>query len=921
MRIKIPALTLLVLVLAILLAWIVVKNNPGILRTTAAEPTAAKDNPAIIQTNAVEPGSASARLEPSREGILLPFDRMQAVIEVGEEGKTGDGGAYSMRLISKRPLLCEPGLEDVYDVQSDTVNLFGDNPEGEVNALLNAGAMYLCLGNYPEAAKRFQSANRVARNSGLAMGTASSLYNIGVVREYSNEFQAALQSFEETLDLWPNSAAGIMGRGMALGNIGLINANNGRYEEALQQYEEALAVWNSIDNHSGEANTLYQMGFLYALLGQDDSAQKYFQQSLDIETEVRDWTVFGNLGLLQQSLGQYDQAMENYETIYVLAESFSDTERESISLNNMGVALYQLGNLTDAQAKYNAALTLARQRNDRRGEATIRYNLGLIHLAQEQYPEAKEEFNAALAIASEIMEPSLRSRIEGILGFLSEQQGQSEEAVSFYRQAIDTLESVGNRLSVGQLRTTFAAKSAWIYEHLVSLLHDRGEDAEAFEYSERGRARAFLDSMENFLPELNQPEDSALAQQERDLSNDLARLENDLNHARSTPPGERSEEAILSLEDELTSKQQVYESLLARIQLASPELASLIAVPTTTVAETQSMLDGQTTLISYYLTEEDVLAFILTKSDFRVVELPSTPDQVTRAVEDFRNIGLANLANPHPRSLTTLYTDLVTPLLPRISTARVGIIPHQALHYIPFAALYDGERYFGEQVTLFTLPSASVLPFLQAKTGRTFIDPLVMGDPQTGNPALPRLAFAEQEAKDVAALLNTDPLLASEASEAALRAESGDAGVIHLAVHGSFNTTAPLFSRLWLAPGGGQDGSLNVFEVYDLDLDQTSLVVLSACQTQVGSINTGDDVVGLTRAFLYGAPTVVSSLWPVDDEATGALMTRFYAHLQDGLPKADALREAQQDIRADALHPKWAHPYYWAAFVLSGDGN
>ena len=171
----------------------------------------------------------------------------------------------------------------------------------------------------------------------------------------------------------------------------------------------------------------------------------------------------------------------------------------------------------------------------------------------------------------------------------------------------------------------------------------------------------------------------------------------------------------------------------------------------------------------------------------------------------------------------------------------------------------------------------------------------------------------------MAELFAAEPLVGAEASEGTVRARTGEAGIVHLAAHGSFNQAAPLFSRLWLAPGGEEDGRLNVHEVYGLDLDRADLVVLSACQTQVGELSAGDEVVGLTRAFLYGAPTVVSSLWSVDDEATGALMARFYEHLLTGKGKAGALQSAQAGVRTDPEHPEWAHPYYWAAFVLSGE--
>jgi CHAT domain-containing protein len=241
------------------------------------------------------------------------------------------------------------------------------------------------------------------------------------------------------------------------------------------------------------------------------------------------------------------------------------------------------------------------------------------------------------------------------------------------------------------------------------------------------------------------------------------------------------------------------------------------------------------------------------------------------------------------------------------------------LHYVPFAALSNEEQSFGERFALFYLPSAGTLPFIQAKAGREETAPLILGDPETGNPDLPRLEHAAREAALVAELFGSEPFLGAGAGEGVVRARVGGAGVVHLAAHGTFNPVAPLFSRLWLAPDGEEDGLLNVHEVYELDLDHADLVVLSACETQVGELSAGDEVVGLTRAFLYGAPTVLASLWSVDDEATGVLMARFYEHLLAGNGKAEALQAAQAEVRADPAHPEWAHPYYWAAFVLSGD--
>ena len=134
-------------------------------------------------------------------------------------------------------------------------------------------------------------------------------------------------------------------------------------------------------------------------------------------------------------------------------------------------------------------------------------------------------------------------------------------------------------------------------------------------------------------------------------------------------------------------------------------------------------------------------------------------------------------------------------------------------------------------------------------------------------------------------------------------------------MNGALNSANPLFSRIFLNPDATNDGSLTVQEVYGLDLSHANLVVLSACETDLGVASAGDDITGLTRAFLYaGTPSVIASLWSVNDKATNLLMTSFYRHLSDGLTKAEALQAAQADTRA-----QFPHPFYWAAFVLTGD--
>ena len=144
--------------------------------------------------------------------------------------------------------------------------------------------------------------------------------------------------------------------------------------------------------------------------------------------------------------------------------------------------------------------------------------------------------------------------------------------------------------------------------------------------------------------------------------------------------------------------------------------------------------------------------------------------------------------------------------------------------------------------------------------------------------------------------------------------------VIHLAAHGFLDSSSSARSGLVLGmdPEASEDGILQVREVYRLPL-RAHLVTLSACQSALGRLLTGEGMVGLSRAFFYaGAEAIVASLWNVNDEAAAEFMSRFYRRLKEGASKAEALRQAKLSMAAEG---RYRHPYYWASYVLIGDGS
>jgi CHAT domain-containing protein len=270
-----------------------------------------------------------------------------------------------------------------------------------------------------------------------------------------------------------------------------------------------------------------------------------------------------------------------------------------------------------------------------------------------------------------------------------------------------------------------------------------------------------------------------------------------------------------------------------------------------------------------------------------------------------------------------MYDLLVAPVEETLMLyRRLIVVPHGALHYLPFHALYDGTSYLLQRYEMSYLPGASFVRYcVEARSASPYPDAsniLVLGHSFAG-----RLPYAVKEARTVAARLGGRPLLEDDATLGRLKDAASDSRIVHLAAHGEFRADNPLFSGLAL-----EDGWLTTLDLFDMRV-RASLVVLSACQTGRTVIAGGDELLGLMRALLYaGAASLVLSLWTVEDRSTALLMETFYDKLSQGWTKRTALQHAQRQLfeTLDAAKPgiafgRYAHPYYWAPFCLVGDAG
>lgn len=480
-------------------------------------------------------------------------------------------------------------------------------------------------------------------------------------------------------------------------------------------------------------------------------------------------------------------------------------------------------------------------------------------------------------------------------GRIAETEKQFELATTYYRQAVDIVELQRSSISTESSKIGFVGDKQSLYAKLVGILVTQGKVAEAFDYVERAKSRALVDmlsSKKNFSIEGADPEKIHRLL----LKIDSVDLSAPVSEAAVDPNA-------IGMRNLVVARQELLST--------APEFSSLVTVSSVPLEEIKSLLGEDEQLLEYYYQDEELLAFVLGRNGLQVLKLDGAG--LAQDVGRLRDaIGQADTSIWQVPA-KVLYERLWKPVEGALTAKNVVVVGHGALHYLPFAALQDtGGNFLIDRYGLRYLPSAGVLKYLRRPWQGRAIQLLAFGNPDLGEPELD-LQFAQDEAKAIAGLFPDSRLLVrKDATESSFKKVGAAFSRLHFATHGKFQPEDPLSSGLYLTKDSDNDGILTAGELYSINLD-ADLVTLSACETGLGKIAKGDDVVGLTRGFLYaGSRSIIASLWSVDDKATAMLMQAFYGNLAS-MNKREALQQAQ--IRA---RTSFSHPFYWAAFQLTG---
>jgi CHAT domain-containing protein len=734
-------------------------------------------------------------------------------------------------------------------------------------------------------------------------------------------------------------------------NIADIYAAQGYYSKALLLYDQSRTHFQNHNMFTAAAEVALQMCMCLTRLNRTRDAYELAEEAV---------TFFRSMPGQGDSLAR---ALMHQATATTMERKFDEADellQEASDLLIAGgfvrlaaLARLRRADLYFADQQWEASMREAQHVADVFADQEDLPNLARATLLQARLAEIMKDNRTAHYLCEQALDIAqgqelldLQYACYDLLGQLCEQADKLDEAAAYYERAMRGIDDVQSRLVLDE-RTSFLEDKGGIYQRAMLLALRRGLVDQALIYVEKAKSRVLGDYLrnnidirvrandtvdENFLENL-----ARLREEQAWFSSIVYETENEANLSDTAIMRIRAIGPVRA-QQEMHKRERRIEQLLEQLQLRTVGDVVARARPDWTNSIMTSLrprLEPRVLMLEYYLADQDIYVFQLTRDRIEVAHVPGGAAKLERLISLWRaNLEVAAQAGNSPDRaldfngilenglglLQRLYQMLLQPVEQAlISCEHLIIVPYGMLHYVPFHCLFDGKRFMVERLYISYLPAASILDICRQRAERMRAKGLqlqrsvVMGSSDGG-----RLPFAVQEARRVALQLGARCAVNEEATTSLLWKAGAQAPIVHIAAHGLFRLDAPNFSHIKLA-----DRVLSAIEVFNLDLSSCTLLTLSACETGRAVIGGVDEVIGLGRGFLYaGAASLLPTLWKVDDASSAELMEMFYRALLSGYPKIAALSGAQRAFlaitRASGSSHR-LHPYFWGAFHLIGD--
>ncbi len=782
----------------------------------------------------------------------------------------------------------------------------GINQQAIGDTYLALGQLYATTGKSQLAMELLQKSLDLFRQSGDNKGVMEANLAMGSVWSDYGYFDIAKSYIGSSIEMAVEQKYGTARQNQLMASI---LSSAGEYEEALRWQERALDDAREKKIAGQVIWTTIGVGDIYNELGDLNRADRYYRSA----KRYKDSTSSNSIGLqasLDLRMGEVMNARE-----YFTSQGSSTGE---------AIALMRLAELMIRKAEPDSAFILLGQSQglfktslNRQGVANTQLLRGKISVDAGRFAQATHLLDSARSY-EDFPETVWQAWFH--TGRMYEKQGDLEKAKDSYQNSVTVIEKIRGRLTVDEFKSSYFRNKREVYDRLINVLLKMDKTTEAFQVSEQARSRAFYDILSgrkiNFRgaasDELTQLEQMKRAEIEK-----LYKLLQKPETESSASNGSRQIE-MRELRAALMDVQTEYEDILQKIKLENPEYREIISADPVDLQELQKITDLSTAFLSYWISDEKLIIWMITKSSVTRKSVDVKQEYINSLVQKTRKYLNSNMQNETSSGLKELHSILIAPVENELKNLRnLVIIPNGPLHFIPFQALKnDKGAFLVEKYNLVYAPSASVYKLCQArdnKKSNSFMG-MALSDISVGNNV--GLPGTEDELKKILPLFSDKiSAIGPDCTETFAKKSAGSYNFIHFATHGIYNFRQPLYSFILFPPTASDDGRLNVWEVFEMNIN-AKLVTLSACETGLGNLDQGDEMVGLSRAFLYaGSSAVIVSLWSVADYPTAILMTNFYKYIKTH-PLQEALTLAQRDVIK--LFPQ---PLYWSPFILIGNGN
>jgi CHAT domain-containing protein/Tfp pilus assembly protein PilF len=834
------------------------------------------------------------------------------------------------------------------------------------DTLNNKGLIFRRLGQYPQALEDYQQALAIFREIGDIARQGTTLNNIGLVNHYLSQYSQALENFQQALVIF-RKIGDLAGEGTTLNNIGLTYSNLGQYFYAIEYFQQALVIRSQLGDSATERSILLNIGAVYRSLGQCSNALVFYEQSLQLSRIIGDryseGVIFSNIGAIYDCLEQYSKSLEYYQQALTIIGAVGAKAELGTILSNIGGVYNSLEQHNKAFEYYQQALTIIREVGDRTGEGTTLNNIGGVYDSLGQYSKGLKYYQQALTIRQRIGDREGEGISLNNIASTLQKQKQPELAIVFYKQSVNVREAIRYdiRTLPREQQESYTQTVADTYRRLANLLLSQGRLLEAQQVLELLKIQELRDFTRNARAG-GETSGIVLARIEENILNKYGTL---IIFGQQVYECEQKKCSTLSqLRDQLDVLTQKFQqdanafrkTLQDRLAkdpaLLEPEQLR------TTAAKIVTTQPG--TILIYPLVVKDKIRILLASRAgekgvvFRSFETPVDQQQLWKTVNQFR-IRLSNREDETAIKTTSqqLYKWLIQPLEKEIKNSNVHHLVFsldRSTRYIPMAALFDGQQYLIERYAVSTVLNAGLTDAKdRLPKNKQEVRVLAMGVSKAF-PGFNALSYVpdelatiiQQSGKAQQGIFPGSEFLNENFTFNSLRDNLTGNKVLHLATHGKFESGRP--ENSYLLSGSGEPLTVDKIQTLGNYMADTHLVVLSACETALGGVDAdGLEMSGMSFYFLTnGAKSVIASLWLVNDASTSQLMQRFYQNLSTGqMTKTEALRQAQlamlkSNSQGNSSHRSsvnyklgqgeqsisrnLSHPYYWAPFILIGNG-